>query len=78
MSEVELEIERQRLARLSSTELLAEVMAMIERNQQTEEGRAYLAETAEFWANHIGQLRRKAAAALRRDMAAPAGRMPSR
>lgn len=70
MDEIELEIERQRLARLSSTELLGEAMAMVERNQQTDEGRAYLAENAEFWAIHISQLRKKAAAALRRDMEA--------
>lgn len=73
MTEIELEVERQRLARLSNTELLAEAMAMIERNQETEEGRAYLAETADFWATHIVELRKKAAAALRREMAAPAG-----
>ena len=74
MTEIELEMERQRLARLSNTELLGETMAMIERNQQTEEGRAYLAENAETLVRHISYLRKQAANALRREMdAKPTG-----
>lgn len=77
MTDAELELERQRLAKMSNTELLAESMAMIERNQQTEAGCAYLAETAGFWAHHIVELRQKAATALRRELGTAGNPPPS-